>query len=27
MEPKEKDFWDKAAIVLQPVGGLLAALA
>jgi len=27
MESKEKDFWDKAAIVLQPVGGLLAALA
>lgn len=27
MEPKQKDFWDKAAIVLQPVGGLLAALA
>jgi len=27
METKEKDFWDKAAIVLQPVGGLLAALA
>src|SRR5512141_3172005 len=27
VEPKEKDFWDKAAIVLQPVGGLLAALA
>jgi len=27
MEPREKDFWDKAAIVLQPVGGLLAALA
>ncbi len=27
MEHKEKDFWDKAAIVLQPVGGLLAALA
>jgi hypothetical protein len=27
MEPKEKDFWDKAAIVLHPVGGLLAALA
>ena len=27
MDAKEKDFWDKAAIVLQPVGGLLAALA
>lgn len=27
MEPKQKDFWDKAAIVLQPVGGLLAAMA
>src|SRR5512147_320280 len=27
MEPREKDFWDKAAVVLQPVGGLLAALA
>ena len=27
MEHKEKDLWDKAAIVLQPVGGLLAALA
>jgi hypothetical protein len=27
MEHKEKDYWDKAAIVLQPVGGLLAALA
>ena len=27
METREKDFWDKAAIVLQPVGGLLAALA
>lgn len=27
MEHKEKDFWDKAAIVLQPVGGLMAALA
>ena len=27
MEPTEKDFWDKAAIVLHPVGGLLAALA
>jgi hypothetical protein len=27
MEQKQKDFWDKAAIVLQPVGGLLAALA
>jgi hypothetical protein len=27
MESREKDFWDKAAIVLQPVGGLLAALA
>ncbi|MGE5237060.1 MAG: hypothetical protein ACM3O7_11990 [Acidobacteriota bacterium] len=23
----EKDFWDKAAIILHPVGGLLAALA
>jgi hypothetical protein len=27
MERKEKDWWDKAAIILQPVGGLLAALA
>ena len=27
MESKEKDFWDKTAIILQPVGGLLAALA
>jgi hypothetical protein len=27
MEPRQKDWWDKAAIVLQPVGGLLAALA
>src|SRR5512134_3589582 len=27
LEPGEKDFWDKAAVVLQPVGGLLAALA
>ena len=27
MDAKEKDWWDKAAIVLQPVGGLLAALA
>ena len=23
----EKDWWDKAAIILHPVGGLLAALA
>jgi hypothetical protein len=27
MEHKEKDLWDKVAIVLQPVGGLMAALA
>ncbi|HZW36751.1 MAG TPA: hypothetical protein VFF01_07385 [Candidatus Deferrimicrobiaceae bacterium] len=27
MERKEKTFWDKTAIVLQPVGGLLAAQA
>lgn len=27
MEPREKDWWDKAAIILQPLGGLLAALA
>jgi hypothetical protein len=26
-EPHRKDPWDKAAIVLQPIGGLLAALA
>lgn len=25
--PPRKDFWDKAAIVLHPLGGLLAALA
>lgn len=25
--PKERDYWDKAAIVLQPVGGLLTAIA
>ncbi|HEY6948229.1 MAG TPA: hypothetical protein VI297_05365, partial [Gemmatimonadales bacterium] len=25
--PQKKDGWEKAAIVLQPVGGLLAALA
>src|SRR5437773_5361803 len=27
MENKEKDFWDKAAIVLHPLNGLLTALA
>ena len=27
MGDKERDGWDKAAIILQPVGGLLAALA
>ncbi len=27
MEPAQKDWWDKAAIILHPVGGLLAALA
>ncbi|HVN76777.1 MAG TPA: hypothetical protein VMT19_10705 [Thermoanaerobaculaceae bacterium] len=27
MEQKEKDWWDKAAIILEPVGGMLAALA
>lgn len=27
MSQPEKDWWDKAAIVLHPVGGLLAALA
>jgi len=27
MEPGKKDWWDKAAIILHPVGGLLAALA
>jgi hypothetical protein len=27
MEPTQKDWWDKAAIILHPVGGLLAALA
>ena len=27
MENKEKDWWDKASIILQPVGGLLTALA
>ncbi len=27
MEPGQKDWWDKAAIILHPVGGLLAALA
>jgi len=27
MEPPHKDWWDKAAIILHPVGGLLAALA
>lgn len=26
-EPKKKDFWDKLAIVLHPVGGLLTAFA
>lgn len=26
-EPKKKDFWDKIAIVLHPLGGLLTALA
>lgn len=26
-QPKKKDFWDKAAIVLHPVGGLLTAFA
>ena len=23
MEPTQKDWWDKAAIILHPVGGLL----
>ncbi len=27
MEQPQKDWWDKAAIILHPVGGLLAALA
>lgn len=27
MEKKEKDRWDKVGIILQPMGGLLAALA
>ncbi len=27
MQNGERDGWDKAAILLQPVGGLLAALA
>ena len=27
MEPGRKDWWDKAQIILHPVGGLLAALA
>lgn len=27
MENKKKDSWDKASIILQPVGGLLTALA
>jgi hypothetical protein len=27
MDRPEKDWWDKAAIVLHPIGGLLAALA
>lgn len=27
MAGQEKDWWDKAAIILQPLGGLLAALA
>jgi len=26
-EPKKKDHWDKLGIVLQPVGGLLTAMA
>jgi hypothetical protein len=26
-DPQRKDGWDKAAVVLQPVGGILAALA
>ncbi len=26
-EPKRKDFWDKAAVLLHPVGGLLTAFA
>ena len=26
-EPKKKDRWDKLGIVLQPVGGLLTAMA
>ena len=26
-EPKRKDFWDKLAVVLHPVGGLLTAVA
>jgi len=25
--PPKRDFWDKFAIVLQPVGGLLTAIA
>jgi hypothetical protein len=27
MDKTEKDWWDKAAVILHPVGGLLAALA
>jgi len=27
MEGKEKDFWDKVSIVIQPMGGLLTGLA
>jgi len=27
MEKPEKDWWDKAGVILQPIGGLLAALA
>ena len=27
MDRTEKDCWDKAAIILHPLGGLLAALA
>ncbi len=27
MADSEKDWWDKAAVILHPLGGLLAALA
>ena len=26
-EPKRKDFWDKVAVLLHPMGGLLTAVA